>query len=276
MEKLTQESRVRQIAVERIEASPFQARAFFHPADLEALAQSIAENGILQPLSVRRGPGGRYQLIAGERRLRAARQLGMEKVPCIVCTAGDVQSHLLGLTENLQRQNLTPFEEARAMQQLIALWGCSQAQAAKQLGIAQPTLANKLRLLLLSQEQQQFCVEHGLTERHARAVLRLEEEKARQLVLEKAVRGQLTVAATEALVEKLLAQKQAPARRGQMKGAVRDVRLFVNTLDRAVNLIKSAGLPATATRNDGEGYIEYVVRIPTTPAPQPVSAGKAG
>ncbi len=257
-----QESKIRQVDIYTIDTSPFQARAQFNAQDLESLTQSIKENGILQPLSVRRLQGGRCQLIAGERRLRAAKLAGLQRVPCVFCAASDLDSMVLGLTENLQRQNLNCFEEAAAMKKLVALWGCTQAQAAAKLGIAQPTLANKLRLLTLSEAQQAFCIAASLTERHARAVLRIEDEATRQRILEKVAGSGLTVAKTEELVEATLEKKRQPALRKIKKGAIGDLRLFTNTLNKAIHIMNQAGLAATATRSEKENCIEYIVRIP--------------
>ena len=157
-----------------IQPSPWQARTVFDETEIAALAVSILQNGLLQPVTVRKIQGG-YQLIAGERRLRACRLAKLEQIPAILGDYDDRQAAALGLLENLQRQQLDPFDTARGLREVIRLWGCTQAEAARRLGLSQPALANKLRLLLLSDEQQALCLAGKLTERHARAALRLPE-----------------------------------------------------------------------------------------------------
>ena len=244
-----------------IQPSPFQARRHFDQQELESLAGSIVRNGLLQPISVRRLEKNKYELIAGERRLRAAKLAGLERIPAIITEHDDLSSAVLGLEENTQRQQLNCFEQARGLRELIRLWDCTQAEAAKRLGMAQPTLANKLRLLVLTDAQQQLCLEGNLTERHARAVLALEDAEKRTAVLEQAARRQLTVQQTEQLVQKLL----LPPTKARRSVMVRDVRVFLNTVNHAIQVMVQAGIPATATKKEEEGYIEYTVRIPTHP-----------
>ena len=170
------------LPVESIRPSPFQARTVFDEKELAGLAQSIRENGLLQPISVRKVEGG-YELVAGERRLRACKLARMETIPAILCDCGDQRTAALGLLENIQREDLNPFEQAQGLRDVIALWDCTQAEAAKRLGMAQPTLANKLRLLQLTTDQRQFVLDNGLTERHARAVLRLPENRRSEALI---------------------------------------------------------------------------------------------
>ena len=155
------------LPVEQIEPSPYQARTTFDETEIAALAVSILQNGLLQPVSVRRTGPHRYQLIAGERRLRACRLAKLARVPAILADCDDGASAALGLLENLQRAQLDPFDTARGIKEVIRLWGCTQAEAARRLGLSQSALANKLRLLSLSPAQQQICTAHHLTERHA-------------------------------------------------------------------------------------------------------------
>lgn len=161
------------LPVEQIEPSPHQARRTFDEKELARLAVSILEHGLLQPVTVQRLGKNRYRLVAGERRLRACRMANLAVIPALLCEADEQGAAALGLVENLQRQPLDPFEQARGIREMIALWDCTQEEAARHLGMAQPTLANKLRLLALTEEQQKFVTANGLTERHARAVLRL-------------------------------------------------------------------------------------------------------
>lgn len=242
---------------DKIDASPFQARREFAPGEIRALADSIAANGLLQPISVRRA-GGRYQLVAGERRLRACQLLGMTQVPAILCEFDDAQTAALGLLENLQREDLNPFEQARGLQELIGRWGCTQAAAAQRLGMAQPTLANKLRLLQLTDNQQAYVLQQGLTERHARSVLRLPAPE-RDRALCYIARHRLSARAADTYVEQLLHTAARP-RRVPM---IRDVRIFVNTINHAIRVMTDNGVPASTSRTEHDGYIEYTVRIPT-------------
>ena len=239
--------RVVALPAEQIEPSPFQARRTFDEAELAGLAASIRENGLLQPVTVRRLGPDRYELVAGERRLRACRLAGMEKIPAIIRDCEDHETAALGLLENIQRADLNPFEQARGLQDILALWDCTQAEAARRLGMAQPTLANKLRLL-------------QLTERHARAVLRLPDNRRSEALIYISAH-KLNARATDRYVEQLLnAPPRPPRRRLPM---VKDVRIFVNTIDHAIRLMTDNGVPATARREEGDGYIEYTVRIPT-------------
>ena len=262
--------KVWQLPVDQIEPSPYQARREFDEQEIARLSLSILQNGLLQPVSVRRIGKDRYELVAGERRLRACKLAGMETVPAIVCDYGDDQTAALGLLENIQRQNLNPFEQARGIREVIDRWGCTQEQAARRLGLAQPTLNNKLRLLQLTEEQQQFCLASGLTERHARAVLRLAPER-RTAALEQIARQGMNARQTDAYIQVLLDAAQKPRPRVM----VRDVRLFVNTINRAVRLMVDAGVPAHCQRTENEDCIEYRVRIPVAAACR-TAAGKKG
>lgn len=247
------------LPIEEIRPSPFQARRSFDPQQLESLAQSIRENGLLQPVSVRKTPDG-YELVAGERRLRACKLAGMERVPALLWEGPDPKSAALGLLENLQRADLNPFEQAAGLRDVLALWGCTQAEAARRLGLAQPTLANKLRLLQLTADQQQFTLDNGLTERHARAVLRLPENRRSEALLYIA-KHRLNARATDVYIDQMLNGVPRAQRRLPM---VKDVRIFMNTIDHAIRLMTDNGVPATAHREERDGYIEYTVRIPTS------------
>ena len=230
------------LPIESIQPSPFQARTNFNEQELAGLAASIRENGLLQPIAVRKKEDG-YELVAGERRLRACKMAKMQTIPAILCDYADDKTAAMGLLENLQRENLNPFEQAQGLRDVMVLWDCTQAEAAKRLGMAQPTLANKLRLLQLTQDQRQFVLDNGLTERHARAVLRLPENRRS---------------------EALITNEAAPGR--HRISMVKDVRIFVNTIDHAIRLMTDNGVPATAHREERDGYIEYTVRIPTAAA----------
>ena len=170
------------LPIDQIHPSPFQARKSFDEQELTALAQSIRENGLLQPVTVRRAAEG-YELVAGERRLRACQLAKMTTIPAILCSYADDRTAALGLLENIQRADLNPFEQAQGLRDVMVLWDCTQAEAAKRLGMAQPTFANKLRLLQLTADQRQFVLDNNLTERHARAVLRLPENRRSEALI---------------------------------------------------------------------------------------------
>ena len=238
------------LPIDQIHPSPFQARKSFDEQELTALAQSIRENGLLQPVTVRRAAEG-YELVAGERRL-----------PAILCSYADDRTAALGLLENIQRADLNPFEQAQGLRDVMVLWDCTQAEAAKRLGMAQPTFANKLRLLQLTADQRQFILDNNLTERHARAVLRLPENRRSEALITIAKR-RLNARQTDSYIEQLL---NSPPKAGHRISMVRDVRIFVNTIDHAIRLMTDNGVPATAHREEKDGYIEYTVRIPTAAA----------
>ncbi len=250
-----------------IRPNPSQPRREFPLAGLVDLAQSISENGILQPLTVSMESGVPV-LVAGERRLRAARIAGLREVPCIQVEAEDRRRQALTLIENLQREDMNCFEVAEGIRHLIDSHELTQCEAAHQLGMSQSAVANKLRLLRLPEEERAEILAAGLTERHARALLRLENGEQRRLVLSRVIGGKLTVAATERLVEDLLA---GAVRRRPARPLVRDVRVFFNTVNHALDIMRRGGIPAEGHRRDGEDYIEYVVRIPKPAAG--VSAG---
>ena len=249
------------LPVESIRPSPFQARTVFDEKELAGLAQSIRENGLLQPISVRKVEGG-YELVAGERRLRACKLAKMETIPAILCDCGDQRTAALGLLENIQREDLNPFEQAQGLRDVIALWDCTQAEAAKRLGMAQPTLANKLRLLRLPDSVRQFLQENGLTERHARALLRLGTEEQQLSAAQVFCRRRMNVAAAEAYIEDLLHRQQVTPPKGRTTYIIKDVRLFLNSVDRGLHLMRQAGVNADWGRQDTDEEILLTIRIP--------------
>lgn len=242
-----------------IVASPFQPRQTFDDEALSGLTQSIRENGILQPLTVRKLPDGRYELIAGERRLRAATAAGMTNVPCVVIEANDSQSAIFSLLENVQREDLGFFEEAEGMARLLQAEGITQEELASQLGKSQPAVANKLRLLRLSPEDRVKIMKAGLTERHARALLKLTgDDRAR--ALDRIIANKFNVAQAEKLVDSMLTPREV--HKAHTLPVVKDVRIFINTFNNAVNVMRSAGINAIAVNQEYDDYLEYTVRIP--------------
>ncbi len=238
--------------------NPHQPRREFALDKLVELAQSISENGVLQPLVVTMD-GGRPVLIAGERRLRAARIAGIREVPCVEVSTDERGRRVLALVENLQREDMNCFETAEGIRELMDSFELTQSEAAQQLGYSQSAVANKLRLLRLSEEERRAILAAGLTERHARALLRLDNRDKRRQALDKIVAGRLTVAQTERLVEDVL---RGRVQRRPSRPLVRDVRVFFNTVNHALDIMRRGGIAAKAERRDAEGYIEYIVKIP--------------
>lgn len=254
-------TRVQYIPLGRIRPNPQQPRRSFDEEGLAELAASIRSCGILQPLTVRRAGEG-YELVAGERRLRAARIAGLREVPCLVAQVGEEDSALLALMENLQRRDLDCWEEAQAIARLISRYGLSQEEAARRLGRAQPTVANKLRLLRLPEDVRALLRENGLTERHARALLRLQDPEVQRRAAGDMVRRQMNVAQAEAYVEKLLQSAQVTPPRGRSTYIIKDVRLFLNSVDRGLHLMRQAGVDAGWNRQDTDREILLTIRIP--------------
>ena len=254
-------TRVQYIPLGRIRPNPQQPRRSFDEEGLAELAASIRSCGILQPLTVRRAGDG-YELVAGERRLRAARIAGLREVPCLVAQVGEEDSALLALMENLQRRDLDCWEEAQAIARLISRYGLSQEEAARRLGRAQPTVANKLRLLRLPEDVRALLRENGLTERHARALLRLQDPEVQRRAAGDMVRRGMNVAQAEAYVEKLLQSDQVTPPRGRSTYIIKDVRLFLNSVDRGLHLMRQAVVDAGWNRQDTDREILLTIRIP--------------
>ena len=254
-------TRVQYIPLGRIRPNPQQPRRSFDEEGLAELAASIRSCGILQPLTVRRAGEG-YELVAGERRLRAARIAGLREVPCLVAQVGEEDSALLALMENLQRRDLDCWEEAQAIARLISRYGLCQEEAARRLGRAQPTVANKLRLLRLPEDVRALLRENGLTERHARALLRLQDPEVQRRAAGDMVRRGMNVAQAEAYVEKLLQSAQVTPPRGRSTYIIKDVRLFLNSVDRGLHLMRQAGVDAGWNRQDTDREILLTIRIP--------------
>lgn len=254
-------SRLAELPVDALRAGTQQPRKTFDGEELDSLAASIRQNGILQPLLVRRC-GSEYEVIVGERRLRAAKLARAGTVPCMVVEMEDRDAAVCSLLENLQRQDLSCFEEAEAIARLISEFGMTQAQAAERLGKQQSTIANKLRLLRFSPAERSLIGKYQLSERHARALLRIEDEAARRQLLQEIGEKELTVAKTEARVEQLLSGQRAGKKPARAIVVVKDVRIFFNTVAHALEIMRRSGIDASEEQNETEDCIEYVIRIP--------------
>jgi len=249
------------LSVDQLRPNPFQPRRVFDGDALAELASSIRQHGLLQPLTVRKTPRG-WEVVAGERRLRAARLAGLAQVPCLVSAADDNTAALLALVENLQREDLHYLEEAQALSLYLKQTGLTQEQAAEQLGRSPSALANKLRLLRLSPECAAELLNHRLSERHARSLLRLEDESERRAALKHIVDAGLNVAQTEIYIDRRLKALQTEKPTGRRTYIIKDVRLFLNSVDRGLRLIRDAGIPAEGSREETDDSILLTIRIP--------------
>ena len=238
--------------------NPNQPRKVFDQSELVNLAISIRMNGILQPITVREVENG-YELVSGERRLRASKLAGLLNVPCIVVEVNSLKSAVFALIENLQRQNLGYFEEAQAINKLMKDFSLSQDEAARRLGKAPSTVSNKLRLLGLPEEARNLLSENGLSERHARALLRLQEEDIME-VLQKVIDRKLNVTQTEKLVDEYVNRRKEPRR--QTKIMFSDVKIFLNTINNALDTMQKAGIKAQFRREDKDDSYVYFIEIP--------------
>ena len=242
------------LPAKNIRPNPGQPRKVFDEENLSELAASIRQHGILQPLSVRR-VGVQYELIAGERRLRAAQLAGLTEIPCIVMTMDEKESTVAAMIENLQRQDLDFIEEAQGIARLMDLCSLSQEQAAKMLGKSQSALANKLRILKHSPAVLAALRQHGLTERHGRALLKLREEQEKLMAIATIARLQMSVARTEKYIDELLQrQKSAPARV--------NLGAFFNNLNQSLQRIQLSGIPAVSERKETDSQIVLTITIP--------------
>ncbi|MBQ6885581.1 MAG: ParB/RepB/Spo0J family partition protein [Clostridia bacterium] len=249
-----------------IVTNPNQPRRHFDTYELQSLADSISANGIIQPLTVRKGENGKFLLIAGERRLRAAKIAGLRRIPCVLHRTNDLTASLYAITENLQRCDLNCFEEALAIQSLINDFRLTQAEVAIRLGMANSTISNKLRLLKLSPQIQERILSANLTERHARALLRLPPEQ-RENALDKIIADGLNLTQSESLIEEIINPTaledknleilQKPIR----KSAIGDIKLFSNSLSKLLSTMQNAGIAANSKKRETENYVEYKVRI---------------
>ncbi len=250
-----QKQRYAMIETYKIMPNPLQPRRNFDPDKLRTLADSISRNGLIQPISVRKTQLG-YVLIAGERRLRASKLAGIGKIPCVLVDTDDVGSGVMAMLENLQREDLNFFEEAEGIRSLIEHGGLSQVEAGRLLGKTQPTIANKLRLLLLDQTVRSTILTAGLTERHARALLCVEPEH-RPKVLRQIIERELNVGQTEELIDRLNAEH--PKR--VIRGAPKDLRLFNNSIKHAVTSLNKCGIESRFSMSEFDDRVEYLIWV---------------
>lgn len=250
---------VKNIPIDRIVPSPYQPREIFEDDRIDELCQTIRTHGVIQPIVVR-VKGDLYEIIAGERRYRAVKKLEMETIPAIIRDFNDSQAASIALIENLQREGLTSIEEANAYQRLIDMHQLTQESLAQRIGKSQSTIANKIRLLHLSEPVKEALLHRKITERHARALLALRSEELEKKVLDEILTKELNVKQTEARVKLLLEnnQKKKPKRVSFSK----DVRLALNTIRQSVNMVVDSGMKIQTEEKDHEDYYEISIRIP--------------
>lgn len=260
------------LRTDELTPNPVQPRKRFDDESLEELSGSIKSYGILNPLTVRLRCG-KYELVAGERRLRAAKLAGLEEVPCILIDVNMEDASLIALVENLQRRDLDFIEEALGISQLIRMFGMSQEEAARRIGKSQSAVANKLRLLKLPSDVLESLRQNGLTERHGRALLRLPNPVAQRAALEYIVDNGLTVAATDAYIDALLSAPEEVEQKDEEKPekrrtfVLKDVRVFLNTLSRSIDLMKQGGIDAGIQREETDDSLILTISIPKARQP---------
>lgn len=279
--------RVHKISPELILPNRSQPRRVFEEDTIIKLADSIRMYGILQPLTVRRLNAEEYEeinkrgdetdtmhcsnsnekinlyeLVAGERRLRAAKLISLREVPCIIIEADTKKSAELAIIENLQREDLNMFEQATAIASLIEIHKMTQEQVAYQLSASQSYVANKIRILRLDEEERKIILDNSLTERHARALLKIAESQKRKEALQVIIEKAMNVSATEEYIDSLCKPK-AVAEAGNRKFIVRDMRIFYNTIDKAVETVKKAGIAISSQKKEENGFVELTIKIPS-------------
>lgn len=265
-EKKSDVRKLMEIPVASIVPNPNQPRKSFDEESIRELAQSIEQVGLIQPLMVRTSPQG-YELIAGERRLRAVKSLGKETVSCIVCTDVNVEnSAIAAVIENLQREDLNFFEEAECYRALIEGLDLTQEQLAEKLGKSQSFIANKLRVLKLNEEERELITANSLTERHARAILKIDESDERLKMISEIAADSLSVKATEELIEKRLneqfdSQTDGAKPRPIIKRVIRDYRIFISAVNSACEALRNAGAVVDIDRNDRDDGMDVTIHI---------------
>lgn len=253
------------IPLEDIRPNAYQPRKEFDDESLDDLTNSIKTYGVLQPIVVRKAGKSGYEIIAGERRWRACKRAGLKEIPAIIKDAGDSETAVMALIENLQRENLSFLEEAEGYRQLMQDYGFTQEQLAQKLGKSQSTIANKIRILKMSPEILKIISREKLSERHARALLKLPDEKLQMQILKQIIEKDLNVRQTEEQIDRIIESmenEREKEKKKSFKMAIKDVRIFVNSVRKLVKNIKEAGIKAGYREIDKGEYIEVVVQIP--------------
>lgn len=265
------QEQVVKIPLDKIQPNPYQPRKHFDATQLEELSRSIKEMGLIQPI-VLRGVGDRYEIVAGERRFRASQMAGLSHIPAVVRAFTDLEVAEVALVENLQRADLSYFEEAVGYERLIKEFSLTQEEVAQRVGKSQPTIANKMRLLKLDAVVRENIMVELITERHLRALLKLKTPEEQLLILREIYQNELNVRETDQLVDEYLkgnisfreeeTSEQEPEKKQRIRRVFKDMRLYLNTIKSAIHTIEEAGLPVKMTQADHEEYIELTIRLP--------------
>jgi len=255
--------RIHYLPLGLIRKNPHQPRKSFDDRALYELSESIKQYGVIQPITVRSTHGGTYELIAGERRLRASHMANLTKIPAVIANMNDRDSAVIAVIENLQREDLNFVEEAESFVKLMNEFDFTQEALARRIGKSQSTIANKIRILRLPRHILSTLLEHRLTERHGRALLSLPSESLQNAVLEKIISDSLTVKRTEGLIAKTLGQANPEKKRGQskLKIKLKDVKIFINTLNQSLSFMERAGFSTELEMDELKGGYEFRIRL---------------
>ncbi|ASN03800.1 nucleoid occlusion protein [Virgibacillus necropolis] len=262
-EEVYRPNEIIQLAVTKIKPNRFQPRSIFSEEKISELAQTIKTHGMIQPIVVRKLEEDDYELIAGERRWRAVQTLGWENAPVIIQEMTDTETASVALIENLQREELTVIEEARAYARLIELHSITQEALAQRLGKNQSTIANKLRLLKLDDAVQQALLNKAITERHARALIKLKDQDKQSKLLHEIIEHDLNVKQTEERIEKMANKKDEPKKKKpKLKGVNKDMRIAVNTIRQSLTMVTDTGIDVETDEKDLDDYYQFTIKIP--------------
>ncbi|KKK36865.1 chromosome partitioning protein ParB [Mesobacillus campisalis] len=260
-EKTEEKDEIRKIPIDDIVPNRFQPRTVFDDEKIEELARTIHTHGVIQPIVIREFEDGKYEIIAGERRWRAMRKLGWEEVPAIVNNLTDAETASVALIENLQREELSPIEEAIAYGKLLEIHNLTQEALAQRLGKGQSTVANKLRLLKLPQEVQDSLLNKQISERHARSLIPLKDAEKQVQLLNEIIEKSLNVKQTEARVEKMMSQDDKPPK-PKRRAFSKDMRIAVNTIRQSLSMVSDSGINLKSEEEEHEDYYQITIKIP--------------
>ncbi|HBN83070.1 MAG TPA: nucleoid occlusion protein [Clostridiales bacterium] len=264
--KKKKESHILYLNPEEIKKSPHQPRKIFDTGSLTELSESISAHGIIQPINVRKVENGTYELVTGERRLMAAMMAGLSRIPCMVLDVDDNSAALIALIENLHREDLNCIEEAEAYKKIMLDYHMTQEELGLEIGKSQSAIANKIRLLRLPVMVKTVIMNDRLSERHARCLLQINDEEDQLKVLRSVRENNLNVHDTEMLVKNIIdgfvAGEKCKKTQVRRKSAVMDIRIFVNTVRQAIDLMIKSGIDAETMQTDNDEFYEFVVKIP--------------